>query len=100
MTTRSKLEQIETVYTADLNSGEIPEGSHERRLLIINNERTPSLNPSPVPGLTLTSTNLLGVLHSLNIGKGIEGMRSFSATEVFSMSTIVSLETTRGISAT
>lgn len=77
MTTGSKLEQIETVHTADLNTGEISEGSDERRLLIVNNEGAPSLNPPPVPGLTLTSANLLGVLHLLNIGKGIEGLKEF-----------------------
>ena len=61
VTTRSKLEQVEAVDAHNLNTRQVPESLDDTVILIVDDERTTALTMTPVPHLTLASTEFSGV---------------------------------------
>jgi len=55
MTSRSQLQEIETIHTAEFNSGQIPEGKSEFGVLVKNDEGSAALRVATVAGLASTS---------------------------------------------
>ena len=74
VTSRGKLEKVQAIDGDELDTGEVAEGPQSSGLLIVDDQRSSALDVPPVPHLTLTSTDLLGVLGLLNIGVGTEGL--------------------------
>jgi len=87
VTTRGELEEVQSVYVASINTLDVAEGSDERivsaSFLVVDEERSSALNITSASGFTLTSTEAVGVLHSLQVsieaeerkeGNGILGL--------------------------
>ena len=75
VTSGSELEEVQAVDGHELNTGEVAEGPQSNGLLVIDDQRSSTLDVPPVPHLTLTGTDLLGVLSLLDIGVGTEGLQ-------------------------
>lgn len=77
VTTRSELEEVEGIDRRSLNTGDVAEGLDEGLAIllgVVDDERTTALPVAPAPHLTLTSTELAGVLDLLDIGTGTDGL--------------------------
>jgi len=75
MSSGCKFQEVEARDTAKLNSGNVSESLEQRSLLVIDDQRTTSLNITPVPQFTLTSTNLFGVDDLLDIGISVQSLQ-------------------------
>jgi len=72
MSSRCKLEKVEACNTAELNTGNVSESLEKRSFLIVNNQRTTSLDVTSVPQFTFTSSNLLRSDNLLDVGESVD----------------------------
>lgn len=77
VSTRGKLEEVEGVDVAGLDTGDVAEGLEELLAVlggVVDDEGTTALDVAAVPQLTLTGAELAGVLDLLDIGGGTDGL--------------------------
>jgi len=75
--TRSKLEEVEGIDRAGLDTRDVAEALDELLAVMfgaVNDERTAALAVAAAPHLTLTGAELLGLLNLLNIRAGTDGL--------------------------
>jgi len=70
----SEGEEIETGNISEFNARDVSESLVQGSLSVVNDQGTTSLDITTVSELTLTSSDLLGVDHSLDIGISVEGL--------------------------
>jgi len=75
MTSGSELEEVQSLNAAELDTGDVTEGSQERGTFVVDDQGTSAFDVSPVPHLASTGTDFLGVDDSLNIGVGVESLQ-------------------------
>lgn len=75
MASRSKREEVQSGDSDSFNSRDVTEGTSEFSLLFEDDERSTSLYISPVPHLSLTGADLLGILDVLNVLVGSEFLK-------------------------
>lgn len=63
MATRSKLQQIQLVYTDGLNTWYVAEGSGQALVIVIDDQRSLPLDATAVAHLAPTSTEPLTLVH-------------------------------------
>jgi len=83
MTTRSKKKDVQAVDIEDFNTREIAEGSEECTLLFVDNQRSFSLDISPVSCFSFSCSNLLGVLDFFDIAISFQGLEKFHSLGSF-----------------
>jgi len=69
VSTGSQLEEVEAVYTAKLNSGEVTECLFNSIVLLVDNKRSTTKGITTITHLTLSCTDLLGISSLLYISK-------------------------------
>ena len=77
VTTGSELEEVEGVHGAGLDTGDVAEGLDKRLavgLRVVDDERAAALAEAAVTELTLTGTDLAGLLDLGEVGTGAEGL--------------------------
>jgi len=79
MTTGSKEEDVQAVNIENVNTGKVAEGSEESTFLFVDDQRTFSLDVSPVSGFSFSGSDFLGVLHFLDIGISFQGLEEFDS---------------------
>jgi len=72
MSTRCKLEEVEACNTAQLNTRNVSESLEKRSLLVVNNQRTTSLDVASVPQFTFTRSNLFRIDNLFDVRISIE----------------------------
>jgi len=75
MTSGSELEEVQSVNGAELDTGNVTEGSQELAFFIVDDQGTTTFDISPVPHLSATRTDFLRVNNSLDIGVSVEGLQ-------------------------
>lgn len=70
MSTWSELQQVEGSHVAGLDTWDVSESLDKTLVLVVDNQRTSSLNKSSVSHLTLTGTHLLGFDNLDNVAVG------------------------------
>lgn len=78
MTTRRELEKVERVDRRRLHTGDVAESLDELpaiRLGVVDNERATALAVTTVTQLTLTGTDLAGLLDLDEVGTGTDGLQ-------------------------
>jgi len=83
MTTGGKEKDVQAVNAKNVNAGKVAERSEEGSLLFVDNQRSLSLNISPVTGFSFTSSDLLGILNFLNISISFQGLEKFHGLRGF-----------------
>jgi len=73
MTSRSQLKEVQSADSSKFNSRQISEGFGERGVLVVDNQRSLSLDVSSVSHLSFSSSDFLGFLDLLNISESIDG---------------------------
>jgi len=77
MATGGKEKNVQAVNGKDVNTRKVAEGSEESAFLFVDDQRSLSLNVSPVSGLAFSGSDLLSVLDLLNIGISFKGFEEF-----------------------
>jgi len=72
MSSGCELEKVEACHAAELNTRNVSESLEKRSFLVVNNQRTTSLDVTPVPQFTLTSANPLRIDNLLDVGVSVE----------------------------
>ena len=70
---RGKLKKVQSVNTAEFDTGKVAEGKLDTVVLCVNDKGTTAHGVSAVTHLTLTGTDLLGVTGLLDIVEGTNG---------------------------
>lgn len=74
VTSGSEEEEVETVDVDELNSGDVSERLNHWGLLVVDDQGASSLDVSSVSELTLSASDLAGILGLFNIGVGGESL--------------------------
>lgn len=77
MTSRGKEKDVQTVNIKDVNTRKVTERFEKGSLLFINDQRSFSLNVSPVARFSFSSSELLGILDLFNISISFQGFEEF-----------------------
>ena len=75
VTSGGELQQVQAVNRHKLDTRKIAESPQHGGLLVVDDQRTLALDVPPVPQLSLSGADLLGVLDLLNISVGTEGLQ-------------------------
>eukprot|EP00959_Pyramimonas_sp_CCMP1952_P190155 3978020-Pyramimonas_sp.AAC.3 len=70
--TGGQLEQVQAVHGAHLHTGDVAESLGHTRVAAVDHQGTTALDVAPVPHLTLTGTDVAGILHALNVSHGTD----------------------------
>ena len=79
MSTRGELEEVELVDRAGLDTWDVLERTNKSLILLVDDERAPSLPVSPVPHLSLTGSDLARVGNLGDIGVGRDGLEELDS---------------------
>lgn len=79
MATRGKEENVQAVNIKDVNAGKVAEGSEKGTLLLVDDQRSFSLDVSPVSGFSFSCSDFLGVLHFLDISISFQSLEEFDS---------------------
>jgi len=79
MTTRGEEKNVQAMDAEDLDTGKVAEGSEEGSLLFVDDQRSFSLDVSPVSGFSFSSSDLLGILDFLDICICFQGLKEFNS---------------------
>lgn len=80
VTTRSKTEKVEARDLAELNTRKVAESTSKRTRLVVDNKRTDTGGEASVAALSLTSTDVLGLLGALNIIVGVDSLQESNSS--------------------
>jgi len=80
MTSRSKLQQVQSVDTGQLDSRDVSEGLDEGGLLVEDDQGSSLLGVSSVSQFSFASSDFLGVLDLLNVSESVEGLQQLDGS--------------------
>jgi len=79
VSSRGEGEEVESADVSELNTRDVSESLVQRGLSVVDDQGAASLNITTVSELTLTSSDLLGVNHSLDISISVEGLENLDS---------------------